>query len=187
MELLPLAWGIDAVRYGGVLVLKGRVIPSLSHQASLLIDNKLATKALLAEAGLPTPAGAPLTGLLDVDLPVLQALLAQGPIVVKPVAGTHGRGVLLDPPSAEAAARHAAHLAEPALAEALVAGADLRLHALGGRVVAACVRTPPSVTGDGHTSIAALIEALDAEVRRPNPQNRAVLDAHVIDVLAEQR
>lgn len=185
-EDLAAAWGVDAARYGGVVVLKGRVVPGLSHQASLLADHKPAAKEILAAAGLAVPGGVALTGDPRVDGPAVEALLARGGIVVKPVDGTHGEGIALGLPTVDAALAHAAALGRPALVEALISGQDLRLHAIGGRLVAACVRTPPFVVGDGTATVRTLAARLDVEVQRPNPNNRVHLDDHTRAVLAEQ-
>jgi cyanophycin synthetase len=70
--------------------------------------------------------------------------------------------------------------------EDLIEGRDLRLQLLEGRLVAACVRRPASVIGDGRSTVAQLMTALDSEVRAKNPANRCVPDADTERALAKQ-
>ena len=147
------AWGMDVVQYSAhgrrTRVVSGRIVPSLSWQADALIANKVATKDLLATAGLPTVRGCTLT---DDDSPI-GALLALGSGVVKPVDGTNAQGVAIGLQTLAEVRSHALTLTGPVLVETFVPGEDLRLHIIGGRIVAACRRDPAHIIGDGRQSI----------------------------------
>jgi D-alanine-D-alanine ligase-like ATP-grasp enzyme len=153
---------LDLVRYDGRPVLKGRVFPSLSAVAERLCDDKLATKAVLASAGLPVP---PAFG---------------DRLVVKPRKGTHGEGVSLNllPSQVEAASVGLGQV----LVEGMCAGEDLRLQAVGGVLVAACQRQPPSIVGDGR-SVAELVDEVRARVLSDNPTNALVVTGALPEVL----
>lgn len=154
---------LDLVRYDGHPVLKGRVFPSLSAVAERLCDDKVATKAVLAAAGVPVP---PAFG---------------DRLVVKPRKGTHGEGVSLNLLPSEVAAASAG--LGDVLVEGMCPGADLRLQAVGGQLVAACQRQPPSILGDGR-SVAELVEEVRTRVLRDNPTNALVVTRALPNVLS---
>jgi cyanophycin synthetase len=87
--------------------------------------------------------------------------------VVKPAAGTGGgRGVTTGIRTAWQLARAAAAAAvygDNLLIEQQVAGDNYRLLFLDGEMVDAFVRRPPAVTGDGRSTVAALVRAANDE------------------------
>ncbi|WP_394561997.1 N-acetylglutaminylglutamine synthetase [Aquipseudomonas alcaligenes] len=91
------------------------------------------------------------------------AFLAEhGSIVVKPVDGEQGQGVAVDLRSNEAvqeAIERARRFDQRVLLESYHPGQDLRIVVIGYQVVAAAVRHPAEVIGDGVHTIGALIEA----------------------------
>ena len=112
-------------------------------------------------------------------------LREQGAIVVKPVDGEQGKGISVNISSEEemdVAIERAHQHGDRVLLEQFCEGQDLRIVVINHRVVAAAVRRPAQVVGDGHSSIALLIEKqsrrraaatggesripLDAETRR---------------------
>lgn len=154
------------------VVRKGRVFPWLGVRAERTLDDKDATKRLLTKLGIPTPAGVVFADSTTVAFP------ARGPQVCKPVHGTHGQGVRLGLTSlAELRAHCIEHPAPAWILEDQIAGADLRIQALRGRLVAACVRRPAQVIGDGASDLRQLMAALDARVQAANPANRCLPDA----------
>src|SRR5690606_369878 len=91
-----------------------------------------------------------------------EAFLARrGPLVVKPARGEQGRGVsvnIADPEELETAVRRAAALSEDVVLEEFVEGQDLRVVLIDYEVVAAAVRKPAAVIGNGRHSVRELIE-----------------------------
>lgn len=85
------------------------------------------------------------------------------PVVVKPIARGKGKGIsayVIDDAELGIAFANAAVLSpRGVIVERHVVGNDHRLAVFGGRLVWAAVRYPASVAGDGHSSIAELIEA----------------------------
>jgi GNAT-family acetyltransferase (TIGR03103 family) len=142
------------------------VLQSLSDRCSAVAwercEDKVASRRLLAGAGLHLPEGREATG-DEAD----EAFLARhGAVAVKPVRGEGGQGVSVgvrDPEGLVAAVAEARRHHPRVLIEALADGEDLRLLVIGGEVVAAAVRRPPVVTGDGAADVRELVERLNAE------------------------
>lgn len=82
-------------------------------------------------------------------------------LVVKPVNGEQGKGVAVDlrkTDELEKAIAEARRFDSRVLLEAFHEGLDLRVLVIGYEVVAAAIRRPAEVVGDGRHSIGALIE-----------------------------
>lgn len=178
--------GIDAVDYchGERVerVLLGRLFSHLTEIAACICDDKLVCKNLLAQHGVRVPRGIAPNG---PDDPAIAELLAGGGSwVVKPRAGSFGEGVVVGVRDVDGVRKAMqAGPKGPYLVEEQVPGEDLRLQAVGGRLVAACRRVPANIVGDGQQSVGALIEARRAAVRRANPFNDLQTDAEVLAYL----
>jgi GNAT-family acetyltransferase (TIGR03103 family) len=122
-------------------------------------DDKALTRRILTGAGLRMPAQIEIGGEGDPDL---GAFLAEhGRIVVKPARGEQGQGVAVDlrtREDAEAAIAAAREECERVLVEEFVEGHDLRIVVIGGEVVAAAVRRPAEIVGNGADCARVLIE-----------------------------
>jgi GNAT-family acetyltransferase (TIGR03103 family) len=98
----------------------------------------------------------------DGDLTAATALLGEcGELVVKPARGEQGTGITVGVrtvPELEKAVGLAVRHCPDVLVEELVAGDDLRVVVIDHRVVAAAVRRPAEVVGDGRSTVHALIE-----------------------------
>jgi cyanophycin synthetase len=146
-----------------------------SHLDSDFTTRKDDCKAVLNTLGFPVPKG-------DVVVTRKDALIVAErigyPVAVKPVAGHKGIGVT-------AAVQHADELEfafdraveaipeeQPieVIVEKSIKGSDFRLLCVNGRFVAATERRPASVVGDGHSTIAELIER---ENRKPERTDSA--------------
>lgn len=144
-------------------------------------DDKRITARVLREAGLRTPEQVEAATSASNEA----FLRDLGQVVVKPARGEQGRGISIGIRTNEALAwaiERAAEVGTPVLLEEVVRGDDLRLLVMGHQLVAAAVRRPPAVCGDGQQTIEALIAAeserrkaetegaskipLDAETRR---------------------
>lgn len=138
------------------------VIQSLSDLTSAVAfrrcDDKALTRRVLVQAGLPVAQGR-----LATDDEADAAFLAEhAPIVVKPCRGEGGAGIsvgVTDPDGLRAAIDSARETCPQVLLEAMAPGDDLRVLVIDGAVVAASVRRPPVVTGDGTSTVQELIEA----------------------------
>ncbi|HYY42086.1 MAG TPA: Mur ligase family protein, partial [Pyrinomonadaceae bacterium] len=83
------------------------------------------------------------------------------PVVIKPLDGRQGQGVVLDVQTesdASAGFRAACVYSEHVLVEEQFAGRNYRVLVVGGRAVAASERFPCQIVGDGTHTVAELIE-----------------------------
>jgi GNAT-family acetyltransferase (TIGR03103 family) len=129
-----------------------------SAVAMTLCQDKSLTHKVLRAAGLSLPAQQ-LAGSADDNEDFLQQ---HRRIVVKPLDGEQGNGVAVDLSSldqVQEAIEHALQFDSRVLLESFHEGADLRIVVIGFEVVAAAIRRPAQVTGDGQHSVGALIEA----------------------------
>jgi len=123
-----------------------------------LCADKVLTSRTLARAGLKVPE----QRLAGSDEDNAAFLERHGALVVKPVNGEQGKGVAVDIRDAEhlataiqAARRHD----DRVLLESFHQGLDLRVVVIGHEVVAAAIRRPAEIIGDGQHSVRELIEA----------------------------
>ncbi|MFD0689583.1 cyanophycin synthetase [Actinomadura fibrosa] len=152
-------------------------------------DKRLAHR-LLAEAGVPVPDGRVAASPAE----ALEALRDIGaPVVVKPLSGHQGEGVhveLTSPPEVVAAFAAAAGDAGAVLVESYVPGEDYRVLVVGGRVAAAARLTAARLTGDGTSTVAALVERVNADPARgaghDRPLTRLALGDTELGLLARQ-
>ncbi|WP_067467291.1 cyanophycin synthetase [Actinomadura macra] len=152
-------------------------------------DKRLAHR-LLADAGLPVPAGRTAASSAE----ALEALREiGGPVVVKPLSGHQGEGVhigLTSPPEVVAAFGAASGDEGEVIVEAYVPGKDYRVLVVGGRVAAAAELTAACLTGDGDATVAALVERVNADPARgeghDRPLTRLALGPPELELLARQ-
>lgn len=148
--------------------------------------DKHVTVRLLKRAGLQVPHQA-LAGDREHNTAFLRA---HGAIVVKPVDSEQGKGISVNITSADEmeAAIEAAHQHDDrVLLEQFCEGQDLRIVVINHQVVAAAIRRPAQVVGDGHSTISSLI---DKQSRRraaaTGGESRIPLDAETRRCLASQ-
>lgn len=119
-------------------------------------DDKALTHRLLSKAGLMVPAQ---ERVVD-DAQAVGFLERYHRVVVKPVRGEQGHGVFVDLQSAKgvkSAIAEARKISDDILIEQFVSGQDVRVIVIEGEVVAAAIRKPASIVGDGKHSIRELI------------------------------
>lgn len=151
-------------------------------------QNKLTTAQLLTRAGLPAPRHVQVAD----DAAARQAAATLGyPVVVKPANLERGIGVQTDirgdhelHQALQAARRHS----DAILVEKHHDGNAYRLTVFKGRVIKITEHRPGSVTGDGRSTIAELIEREAADPvrrRRAAERNRALLslDAEATELM----
>ncbi len=129
--------------------------------------DKALAKTLLSACGVPVPEGC------AADSPEAAWAAAQDiglPVVVKPSDANHGRGVSMDLSTredVEAAWRVARAEGSGVLVERFVRGHEHRLLVVGGKVVAAARGELTTITGDGRSTVAQLIDSqLNSDPRR---------------------
>ena len=161
-SLVLLGWGVKQRR---ILTAETDHTPAV---AEYIAQNKELTRELLAAIGVPTPLGRAVRDAEDAWAAAQEIGL---PVVVKPQFGNHGRGVTTNLwtkaevlAAFEAAERTSATRA--VIVERYATGSDYRLLVIGDRLVAAALREPPFVIGDGKHTIRQLVEIINRDPRR---------------------
>ncbi|MDQ2678680.1 MAG: N-acetylglutaminylglutamine synthetase [Actinomycetota bacterium] len=159
VEVLDAQWGELRLTFGGRSIVTRESLSELTSAIAMSrCDDKRVTRRILGDAGLRVPRGVVATG-DDADLEALERF---GPVVVKPARGEQGAGITVgvdDPEELRAAVARAAQVCEHVLIEERCDGVDLRIVVIDHRVVAAAVRRPAAVVGDGRHTIEELIAA----------------------------
>ncbi len=179
---LLLMEGEDGIRFyasGSMLSLQSAVGREIARDKAL-------TKAVLARAGLPVAPGVVIRG--EDDLPRLVDL--EPPWVLKPLDGTHGQDVVVGVATLEEAAAIFGAQRRPLLCEALLHGREYRVVCVGFQMVAAALRRPAFVVGDGRSTVAALVDEKNREPHRlaghHGDRARIAVDAEVLAELARR-
>ncbi|MBV4537395.1 MULTISPECIES: N-acetylglutaminylglutamine synthetase [Pseudomonas] len=153
------AAGLFTLSLGGRRVRCRESLSDLTSAVSMtLCQDKRLTQHALHNAGLQVPVQQ-LAGNADDNLAFLEE---HGAVVVKPVDGEQGQGVAVNLTSLEEisqAVEQARRFDSRVLLESYHPGFDLRIVVIGHEVVAAAIRHPAQVIGDGKHSVKALIEA----------------------------
>ena len=131
-----------------------------------LAGDKEDTKYLLEQAEVEVPRG----DIIRRERSLKEACEYVGyPLVIKPIDGNHGRGITVDINSYEVALE-AFHIAKAVsravIVEKFITGDDYRLLVINNKLVAAAVRTPAHVIGDGESTIQELIDEVNSDPRR---------------------
>ena len=148
--------------------IQATITSETSYIATALAGDKKGTHSLLKDMGLPVPLQAMF---YDEDGAVKGANKIGYPVVVKPLDANHGRGITININSDEEV-REAFHMAlaqgksRAVLAESFVTGFDHRMLVVNNELVAVAKRVPGHVVGDGRSSIAQLVEIVNADPRR---------------------
>ncbi len=174
-EVTDAAGGFFRLSYGGRSIHCRESLSEMTSGVAVSIcDDKAVTRRIVADAGIAVPEQ-----IGSDDSAAIDRLVSDhGSVVVKPARGEQGRGVsvgLTDGSDIERAIAEAAELCDRVLVESCFDGQDLRLVVIDYKLVAAAIRKPPTVFGDGQKSLASLIErqsrrraaATDGESRIP--------------------
>ena len=128
--------------------------------------NKLLTAATLSIGGLPVPVGRRVKSMTDA---VSLARKVGYPVVVKPADRDQGAGVhadLRNDNEVYAAFKQASKLSANIMLERHLEGTAFRITLFRGEPLAIVQRLPAGVTGDGASTVEALIEQTNADPRR---------------------
>jgi cyanophycin synthetase len=133
-----------------------------------LACDKEDTKYLLEQAEVEVPRG----DIIRRESSLEEACRYVGyPLVIKPVDGNHGRGITVDIQNHEDALiafRNAKESSRSGaiIVEKFITGEDYRLLVINNVLVAAALRTPAHVIGDGKLTVQELIDEVNNDPRR---------------------
>jgi cyanophycin synthetase len=131
-----------------------------------LACNKEDTKYMLEQAQVPVPRGE----IIRRESSLEETCKYVGfPLVIKPVDGNHGRGITVNINSYEdalVAFSAAKNVSNSIIVEKYITGVDYRLLVINHKLVAAALRTPAHVVGDGVSTIQQLIDEVNSDPRR---------------------
>jgi cyanophycin synthetase len=137
-----------------------------SNIAVELAGDKEETNGILRDLGLPVPEQRIVRSATDAE----RAAKRIGfPVVLKPLAGNHGRGVSINLKTAEdvkIAFEKAREHGRTIIVESYIEGFDHRLLVIDGKLVAAAKREPGHVVGDGKRTIEQLVDVVNEDPRR---------------------
>ncbi len=160
VELLDTASGYFRLTFGGRSITCRESLSQLTTSIAMSrCQDKRVTRRILVNAGLQTPDQREADG-SDDDIAFLHE---HGAVVVKPTDGEQGQGISVDVRDAKSlrsAIEHARQFHGTVLIERYCPGEDLRIVIIGYKVVAAALRKPPVITGNGRHDIRTLIEKL---------------------------
>lgn len=146
----------------------------VTNDAVRIGKDKDLTKQALSRADVPVPKGRQFTNEEPDEAIVAFANEIGYPVVIKPIDGSFGRGVISNITTSGELIHSVSYLRselgyQDIILEKHISGNDYRLYVVGDKVVGAMHRVPPNVVGDGVNSIQALIQ-LKNEQRSLNPR-----------------
>ncbi|MBK5285158.1 MAG: cyanophycin synthetase [Bacteroidia bacterium] len=159
-SLVQLGYGVNQHR------IQATVASTTSSIAVEIACDKEETKNLLEAMSVPVPRGRVVYD--EEDLKIAIDRIGY-PVVLKPVGGNHGRGATInitkweDAVEALAAAKR---ISRGVIIEKFITGYDHRLLVVNFKFVAGAKRTPAMVTGDGKSTVQALIDIVNSDSRR---------------------
>ena len=166
-----------------------------SRTSSVAVDiasNKELTLSLLAAAGLPVPRSQSVRRVGDA---VTLAHRIGYPVVVKPLDGNHGRGVILNITSDDDVRQafevaHEESRGGSIIVETYLTGKDYRCLVIDGKIAAIAERMPAHVIGDGQHTVTELVDQTNADPRRgvghEKVLTRIKVDQAAVDLVGSQ-
>jgi len=159
-SLVQLGYGINQRR------IQATIASTTSSIAVEIACDKEETKQLLEASEIPVPRGR----IIRSEEGMEEAIRKIGyPIVLKPVNGNHGKGATTNIKTWEdavVALEAAQKYSRGVICEKFITGRDFRVLVVNYKFVAAALRTPAAVIGDGKSTIQELIDKVNSDPRR---------------------
>jgi GNAT-family acetyltransferase (TIGR03103 family) len=158
VDVIDAEGGLFQLSSGGRTVRCRESLSELTSAVALSIcDDKAMTRRIVEAAGVSVPEEVEAS-----DAEAVKAMLEKhGSLVVKPARGEQGRGVAVDLETMENVDRAieiARTQSDKVLVETFHKGDDLRLIVIGYKLVAAAIRRPAEVVGNGRDTVRQLID-----------------------------
>jgi GNAT-family acetyltransferase (TIGR03103 family) len=178
VEILDAESGYFRLSLGGRSITCRESLTELTSAVAMSrCQDKRVTTRLLRGAGLAVPEQV----VADGSARDLAFLHEHGSVVVKPTNGEQGAGISVDVRNGRelrTAIRSARKHDETVLLERYCPGQDLRIIVIGYKVVAAALRKPAEITGDGELTIRELIRKMSRRrAAATGGESRIPLDA----------
>lgn len=183
-SLVQLGYGVNQMRFQATITCK------TSNIAVDIACNKEETKRMLDMASIPVASGG-----ICVDEEDLENVIKKigFPIVIKPLDGNHGKGASINVKNmddAKAGLAHAKNYSRRVIVEKFITGFDFRVLVIDNKLVAAALREPAHVKGDGAHSIQQLIDETNKDPRRgyghENVLTEITVDRDTTDLLTKK-
>ncbi len=159
-SLVQLGYGKNQVRFRATMTDK------TSSIAVDLASNKEETKKMLTDAAIPVANGMCISDISEIETVINRVGF---PLVFKPLDGNHGKGASINVKTKEeafVAFEHAKKYSRKIIVEKFISGFDFRILVINHRFIAAALREPAHVIGDGVSTIEQLIEIENQDERR---------------------
>ena len=159
-SLVQLGYGKNQVRFRATMTDK------TSSIAVDLASNKDETKKMLTEAAIPVANGMCISEISEIETVISRVGF---PLVFKPLDGNHGKGASINVKTKEEALvafEHAKKYSRKIIVEKFISGFDFRILVINHQFIAAALREPAHVIGDGISTIEQLIELENQDERR---------------------
>lgn len=146
----------------------------VSTDAVEICNDKAETKKLLIDNGVPTPVGKNFSIEENTEKEIYEYALSLGfPLVVKPLRGSLGKGVIAnikDEEELKGALNYIIHELKymNIIVEKFFEGEEYRVYVIGDKVVGAVKKIPPYIIGNGVSTIKELIAEKNKN-RKKNP------------------
>ncbi|MES2567257.1 MAG: cyanophycin synthetase [Bacteroidota bacterium] len=183
-SLVQLGYGKNQVRF------RATMTDRTSSIAVDLASNKDETKRLLKDAAIPVAKGVCISDPAALE----DAVKSVGfPLVFKPLDGNHGKGASINVKTIEEAKdafEHAKKYSRKIIIEKFITGYDFRVLVINNRFIAAALREPAHVIGDGKSTVQQLIDKENLDPRRgyghENVLTEISIDRETLDQLAKK-
>jgi cyanophycin synthetase len=184
-SLVQLGYGKNQVRFRATMT---------ERTNSIAVDiacNKDETKRLLQDAAIPVAKGVTISDIEDLP----DAIKRVGyPLVFKPLDGNHGKGASINvktDEAAHAAFEYAKNYSRKIIIEKFITGYDFRVLVIDHKMVAAALRVPAHITGNGQQTIQELIDKENEDPRRgyghENVLTEISVDRDTLDLLEKRQ
>jgi cyanophycin synthetase len=182
-SLVQLGYGKNQVRFRATMTDK------TSSIAVDLASNKEETKKMLSDAAIPVANGMCISDISEIETVINRVGF---PLVFKPLDGNHGKGASINVKTKEEALvafEHAKKYSRKIIVEKFISGFDFRILVINHRFIAAALREPAHVIGDGVSTIEQLIALENQDERRgyghENVLTEISIDRETHDVLSK--
>ena len=183
-SLVQLGYGINQRR------IQATIASTTSSIAVELACDKEETKNLLEASEIPVPRGRIVKDEEDLEATIKKIGY---PIVLKPVNGNHGKGATTNIKTwedAKIALDAAQKYSRAVICEKFITGRDFRCLVVNYKFVAAALRTPAAVIGDGKSTVQELIDEVNKDPRRGYGHEKVLtsikVDHFLMDMLAKK-